>query len=276
MRIRSIKPEFFLHDGIFDAEREEGLPLRVAYIGLWCAADREGRFKWEARRLGAAIMPYDGVEFSRVLDALATRGFIVKYTVGGTLFGAIPAFRKHQVINPRERGSELPEPGKAEVVTDAPSTRDERVATRDVPARGEGKGREGKGVTRQDAHTPALRGEQERHFPDEINTPEVHTAWDRWCEYCFERNHNRPPSFHTMDEHVKAIIKIAKDAGVARVPEAITNAIAKNLPIPCLPFATRGESQKQNSAAKPYPEKLTMDDPRSPFYKEYCESMKAQ
>ncbi len=82
MRIRTIKPEFFHHEGLFEAEMETKLPLRVAFAGLWCIADREGRFKWEPRRIGVQVLPYDGVDFSRVLDALTTRGFVLKYRVG--------------------------------------------------------------------------------------------------------------------------------------------------------------------------------------------------
>lgn len=110
MRIRTIKPEFFSHEAIFEAEAESGLPLRLAFIGLWCAADREGRFKWEPRRLGIWILPYDSIDFSRVLDALLTRGFIRQYRVDGGTFGLIPSFLRHQIINNRERESEIPEP----------------------------------------------------------------------------------------------------------------------------------------------------------------------
>jgi len=139
MRIRTIKPEFFTHDGIFEAEEETGLPLRLAYIGLWCAADREGRFRWEPRRLRVQILPYDDVDFSRVLDALTTRGFLVKYASDGREFGAIPSFPRHQIINNRERESELPEPLSINII-DACPTR----APRDPHAgKAEGKGREG-------------------------------------------------------------------------------------------------------------------------------------
>jgi hypothetical protein len=44
-RIRTIKPEFFSHEALFDGERETGLPLRLAFIGLLCQCDREGRFR---------------------------------------------------------------------------------------------------------------------------------------------------------------------------------------------------------------------------------------
>lgn len=125
MRIRTIKPEFFTHEGLFDAEKSTGLPLRVGYAGLWCAADKSGRFKWEPRRLGVAILPYDGIDFSRVLDACLTRGFLVKYRVKDAWFGAIPSWVKHQFINNRETPSTIPDVSEAEEL-DASITRDPR------------------------------------------------------------------------------------------------------------------------------------------------------
>ena len=126
MRIRTVKPEFFTHERLFDAEAETGLPLRLSFVGLWCAADREGRFKWEPRRLGVHILPYDGIDFSRVLDALATRGFVVKYASEGRIYGCIPSFGEHQVINNREKESAIPNPPSIND-SDACPTRDPRV-----------------------------------------------------------------------------------------------------------------------------------------------------
>jgi len=139
MRIRTIKPEFFNHEGIYDAEHETGLPLRVAFIGLWSACDREGRFKWEPRRLKTQITPYDMIDFSRVLDALQSRGFIVKYENKKGVYGFVPTFDKHQVINNRERESELPNPCDCNVF-DACLTREPRD---DDAGKEEGKGMEG-------------------------------------------------------------------------------------------------------------------------------------
>jgi hypothetical protein len=82
-RIRTIKPEFFRHYDLWQAEQEAGLPLRLAFIGLWCVADREGRFHWRPQQLKVEILPYCDIDFSRVLDAWVTRGFVVKYTVDG-------------------------------------------------------------------------------------------------------------------------------------------------------------------------------------------------
>ncbi|WP_210526362.1 hypothetical protein [Rubellimicrobium arenae] len=159
-RIRTIKPEFFKHEELFDAEEETGLPLRLAFAGLWTVADREGRFEWKVRSLKSDVLPYDKVDFSRVLDALATRGFLVRYRVDGREYGAIPGFKKHQVVNNRESASQIPPPPEN---SDPPkgSTRTSRVddacPTRHDLAQGEGKGREGKGREEESSSPPLAR-----------------------------------------------------------------------------------------------------------------------
>jgi hypothetical protein len=146
-RIRTIKPQFFRHRRLFLAEQETGLPLRVAFAGLWTCADREGRFKWEPDELKLDCLPYDDVDFSRVMHALFTRGFIVRYASGSREYGVIPSWKDHQVINNREAGSDLPVPPEniSELIeeakeADACGTR----GPRDTILH-EGKGKEGKG-----------------------------------------------------------------------------------------------------------------------------------
>lgn len=138
-RIRSIKPSFFKHEELFEAEKTSSLPLRVAFSGLWTVCDRDGRFAWKPRTLKTDILPYDDVDFSAVLDALAAGGFIVRYTVSGREYGCVPGWNEHQVINPREAKSVIPE-------SDASA----RVNVVAIPARGEGKGREEEG--KEDVH----------------------------------------------------------------------------------------------------------------------------
>ena len=110
MRIRSIKPEFFKHEELYEIERATGLPIRVAYSGLWCAADREGRFKWRPRMLKCDVLPFDDVDFSEVLAALELGGFVRKYTVAGQEYGVLPSFKTHQHVNAKEAKSRLPGP----------------------------------------------------------------------------------------------------------------------------------------------------------------------
>ena len=149
-RIRTVKPEIAKHEVLFDAEADTTLPLRFAWVMLFTVADREGRFQWQPRRLKADILPYDDLDFSRVLDAWLTRGLVVKYRVGDAWIGWIPTFRKHQVINNREAASELPDVSDAdEVIDNRNKAFTDACPTREVHAHDEGSartsGREGKG-----------------------------------------------------------------------------------------------------------------------------------
>jgi hypothetical protein len=148
LRIRTVKPEFFKHEKLFDLEKETGLPIRLAWVGLFAIADREGRFNWRSRTIKAEILPYDTeIEFARVLDTLAAAGMIVKYEVDGETYGHIPTFKKHQVVNAREAQSKLPEPPVHM-----------RAHALHVQARVEGKGREGKGTEGGESPTPPPAG----------------------------------------------------------------------------------------------------------------------
>jgi hypothetical protein len=145
-RIRTVKPALFEHEVLFDAEKDTGLPLRLAFIGLFTQCDREGRFLWRPRQLGVNILPYDEIDFSRVLDALWTRGFVVKYASNGNVFGYIPSWSKHQVINNRESDSQIPSHESEDIVfieqPDACPTRAPRDTESLKRAQAEGKGRE--------------------------------------------------------------------------------------------------------------------------------------
>lgn len=109
-KIRTIKPELYKHEGLFDAEQQSGLPLRFAFTGLFTCCDREGRFKWQPRSLKSDIMPYDEVDFKQILNALFQAGFIKKYIYEGKLYGFIPAWHNHQPIHQSEPASILPAP----------------------------------------------------------------------------------------------------------------------------------------------------------------------
>ena len=154
-RIRSVKPGLFTDSKLFDAEQETQLPLRLAYIGLWTQCDREGRFTWIPKELGIAILPYDNLDFSRVLDALATRGFIVKYHVNNVWYGYVRTWKVHQFVNGKEPKSNIPKHTENQqlntFVTCEP--RDNDVSVTDGVK--EGKGKEGKGtIITRDEHAP--------------------------------------------------------------------------------------------------------------------------
>lgn len=198
MRIRTIKPEFYTHEELYDLEQSTGLPIRVAYTGLWCAADREGRFKWEPRRLKLAILPFDEIDFSRVLVALESRGFIRKYRVDEKEYGTIPTFSDHQSINNKEKDSSLPKPHDY-VGCDALPSREDRVnfATQNDLGGREGKGREKEGeVSRRGraddpleipsdfaTETQSALADWKKHRK-EIKKSLTPTQWDKLIEDC--------------------------------------------------------------------------------------------
>jgi hypothetical protein len=167
-RIRTVKPELFRHEALFEAEQKSGLPLRLAYIGIFTACDREGRFKWKPRALKLDVIPYDDVDFSRVLDALVTHGFIVKYEFEGDQFGCIPSWHTHQVINNRESTSILPSPEESTVCTCDPRVTNASTTTL-VHTQAEGKGRERKGKGREGNGAVVQR-------PDSVSQQ----VWDDW------------------------------------------------------------------------------------------------
>lgn len=108
-RTRMIKPAFFKHAELYQAEHATGMPLRVAFAGLWTVADRAGRFRWKID-LKPDVLPYDEVDMMAVLDALEKHGFITSYVVDAKRYGFIPSFSEHQTFHKTERGSTLPPP----------------------------------------------------------------------------------------------------------------------------------------------------------------------
>lgn len=126
-RIRTIKPEFFRHLELYQLEIVTELPIRVAYAGLWTVVDREGRFRWQPEILKLDVLPFDNLDFSRVLDALLTRGFLVRYEISKKLYGYIPTFKTHQFINNKEMQSKIPPPPDHIDLIDH-STREPRVS----------------------------------------------------------------------------------------------------------------------------------------------------
>ncbi len=97
-RIRSVKPELFMHEGLFELAKNHQWPVQLAFIGLFACCDRAGRFCWHPRRLKACILPYHDVDMSEVLEVFVAEGFIKKYEHEGEWYGCMPSWSKHQVI----------------------------------------------------------------------------------------------------------------------------------------------------------------------------------
>ena len=105
MRSRNIKPGFFENEYLAE------LPAltRLLFIGLWCYADREGRFEWRPKRIKAVILPYDDCDIDAMLMSLHSMTFIDIYDTPNGKVGCIPKFKEHQNPHPHEAKSKIPE-----------------------------------------------------------------------------------------------------------------------------------------------------------------------
>lgn len=115
MRIRQIKPEFYLDD---ELAHHCSRDARLLFTGLWVIADRKGRLYDRPARIKAQIFPYDSdmtAEFvDRLLCELASGNFIIRYSSNGSgNLIQIRTFEKHQHCHIKESDSKLPGPDDA-------------------------------------------------------------------------------------------------------------------------------------------------------------------
>lgn len=108
MRARNVKPGLFTNEVLGDAD-----PLiTILFVGLWCAADREGRLEDRPLRLCGQLFPYrrsvTGEHVDQMLGWLDERGFVKRYTAGGKRIIQILEFGKHQSPHSNESASRLP------------------------------------------------------------------------------------------------------------------------------------------------------------------------
>ena len=130
-RARNIKPGFFRNEVIAE------LPMftRLLFIGLWCIADREGRFEDRPKRIKMELFPADDVDVGEALGELESSGFIVRYESCGNKYAQINNFTKHQVPHHKEVASEIPAPPGFKQITkhayDVPAATRNNVFARD-------------------------------------------------------------------------------------------------------------------------------------------------
>lgn len=107
-RIRTIKPDFFRHEGLQDLATEHGAHVMLVFAGLWGHCDRFGRFECRPRHLKLDILPFLDFDMAEAIQALESAGFVQTYEVGSKRYGYIPSFSDHQ----RFGGKEASEPAK--------------------------------------------------------------------------------------------------------------------------------------------------------------------
>lgn len=160
-RIRTIKPEFFLHERLAELSALH----RLLFIGLWTLADRDGRLEDRPKRIKAAILPYDNRNVDIMLGELHEHGFITRYDgPDGGEYIEIPAFAKHQRVSGREAAipSEYPPPpsgsNREAFGKHSGSNREAPECSSRAGDGREGKGKEGKGTETPRACVPPATG----------------------------------------------------------------------------------------------------------------------
>ena len=211
MRIRTYKPEFFTHPLLADLDRNSQLPVRISLMGLWSCSDREGRFKWDARRLGAQILPYEQIDFEVILKILTDNEFIVKYEVDGKAYGFVPSFSRHQVINNREQESSLPPYHQPDLFSPDLTRDNTGESTRADACSGEGKGKERKG--RKEGGAVAL------DLPFE--SEEFKEAWQKW--ETFRREIKKPLTNSTIKMQLKQIEAWGEQRSIKIIDNCVLN-----------------------------------------------------
>ena len=138
-RIRTIKPDFFRHEGLQDLETANpGKHPMLVFAGLWGHCDKSGRFEWRPRMLKLDILPFLDFSMTDTLELLVASGFIRRYSADGGEYGVIPTFAEHQRIG----GKELEAPEK---FPEPPGKQSGSTGEAPGSAGREGKGKEGKG-----------------------------------------------------------------------------------------------------------------------------------
>lgn len=146
-RIRSIKVEFWAHEGLSRVSRD----ARLFFIGLWNFADDAGRARAHPSVLKGQIFPYDEIDVVPLLCELEEGGFVRRYVVDGQAFLCIPGWARHQVINKPSNTRLLPGPPGDDPTPPPEPSGSPPVALPEpdgspTPRKGrEGKGKEGNG-----------------------------------------------------------------------------------------------------------------------------------
>jgi hypothetical protein len=112
-RSRNIKPGFFKNEILAELSPE----TRLLFIGLWCIADREGRFEDRPKKIKMELFAADDFSVSDSLDQLASSGFLVRYEVDRRKYVQIVNFIKHQMPHHKEVPSDIPAPPGSPQVT---------------------------------------------------------------------------------------------------------------------------------------------------------------
>ena len=177
-RIRTIKPEFFRHEGLQDLEAANpGSFVMLVFAGLWGHCDKLGRFEWKPRTLKLDILPFLDFDMPRTLALLSRAGFVRQYQAEGKEYGEIPGFEVHQRISGKESQEPEKHPEPEEYITETTGEEQgkqqgsNREATGIAGREGKGREKEGKGKWNGDMSASADVSAVFDHWRATMNHP---------------------------------------------------------------------------------------------------------
>ena len=223
MRIRSIKPEFWISESVGRLSRD----ARLLFIGLWSFADDSGRSRGAFAAISGALFPYDNDAtkcLPKWFTELEKEGMVRRYTgTDGNTYIEIPNWLKHQKIEKPSK-SRFPAPSEA-----SPNT------TRTLPegspleqgagSREQGPMEQGNKGTGEAPPTPDPKWilDFEIELPENLRTEACMTAAKEWLAYKKERRDKYTPI------GMRNMVAVwTKDFTSETFPEAVQRSIASN------------------------------------------------
>ena len=199
-RIRTVKPDFFRHEGLQDLERDNpGQHVMLTFAGLWTLCDKAGRFEWKPRTIKLDVLPFLDFDMETTLTLLERFSYVRRYEVDGKLYGVIPSFEEHQRINGKEAQEPAKYPEPVEFIE--PQTEGSNVEATGKQSRSqEGKGREGKEEGKGNG------GSRVAALAAPVASPNSET-WDAYCQAYAQRYRVEPKRNATVNAQVAQVVK---------------------------------------------------------------------
>lgn len=199
-RIRTVKPDFFRHEGLQDLERDNpGQHVMLTFAGLWTLCDKAGHFEWKPRTIKLDVLPFLDFDMETTLTLLERFSYVRRYEVDGKLYGVIPSFEEHQRINGKEAQEPAKYPEPVEFIE--PQTEGSNGEATGKQSRSqEGKGREGKEEGKGNG------GSRVAALAAPVASPNSET-WDAYCQAYAQRYRVEPKRNATVNAQVAQVVK---------------------------------------------------------------------
>jgi hypothetical protein len=177
-RIRTVKPEFFSHEGLASVSPH----ARLLAIALLQLADRMGRLRWVPMQVHAHAFPYEPhLDMDALAGELVAIGYLFQWQAIGKTWAWIRNFQSHQVITGTETRNILRTPDPPENLNDSewpakPSPADGgwQAGNKEQGTRNKEEENNGPQADRGGSHEPLLL------IPEAVKQSPLAECWDHY------------------------------------------------------------------------------------------------